>query len=98
MYRMNSGSLTRGKWFQPESQPFVLQERDSSCTIQLGPDDPEIAFTDWILDDSWPEGNYVWRVKSIDDQDNTETRTIGLALGSSLPLSIYFLRGVHRRC
>ena len=78
MYRMNSGSLTRGKWFQPESQPFVLQERDSSCTIQLGPDDPEIAFTDWILDDSWPEGNYVWRVKSIDDQDNTETRTIGL--------------------
>ena len=78
MYKMNSGSLTRGAWFEPESQGFALQERDSSSTITLGPDDQEIAFTDWILDDDWPEGNYVWRVKSIDDQDNTETRTIGL--------------------
>ena len=78
MYKLSGHSLTRGEWFLPESQPFTLTERDSTCTIQLGPDVPEIGFNDWILDDGWPEGNYVWRVKNLGDTVNTETRTIEL--------------------
>ena len=78
MYKLSGHSLTRGEWFLPESQPFTLTERDSTCTIQLGPGDPEIGFNDWILDDEWPEGNYVWRVKNLCDTMNTETRTIEL--------------------
>lgn len=78
MYKLSGHSLTRGEWFLPESQPFTLTERDSTCTIQLGPGDPEIGFNDWILDDEWPEGNYVWRVKNLGDTMNTETRAIEL--------------------
>ena len=78
MYKLSGHSLTRGTFFLPETQPMILQERESSCTLQLGPDGPEIGFNDWILDDDWPEGNYVWRVKSLDDTVTSETRQIGL--------------------
>ena len=78
MYKLSGHSLTRGTFFLPETQPMILQERDSSCTLQLGPDGPEIGFNDWILDDDWPEGDYVWRVKSLDDTVTSETRQIGL--------------------
>ena len=78
MYKLSGHSLTRGTFFLPETQPMILQERDSSCTLQLSPDGPEIGFNDWILDDDWPEGNYVWRVKSLDDTVTSETRQIGL--------------------
>ena len=76
MYKLTGHGLTRGEWFVPESQPMTLTERNSSCSITLGPLAPEIGFDDWILDDDWPEGPTVWRVKSIDDQVDKETVTV----------------------
>ena len=78
MYKLSGHSLTKDVWFEPESQGMTLSERDSTTSITLGPDAPEIGFDEWILDDMWPEGNYVWRVKSLGDQTNTETRTTEL--------------------
>ena len=78
MYKLSGQSLTRGTWFLPETQPMIIQERDSTSTITLGPDAPEIAFDDWLLDDDWQEGDYVWRVKNITDDTNTDTRTVEL--------------------
>ena len=73
MYKLSGHSLTKGEWFNPESQPMQLGERDSTSTITLGPDAPDISFNDWLLDDRWPEGDYVWRVKSLGDDAVGET-------------------------
>ena len=78
MYKLSGHSLTKDVWFEPESQGMTLSERDSTTSITLGPDAPEIGFDEWILDNRWSEGNYVWRVKSLGDQTNTETRTTEL--------------------
>lgn len=78
MYKLSGHSLTKGRWFVPETQPMILQERDSTCSITLGPDGPEIAFDDWLLDDDWPEGPYVWRVKGINDDTGADTKTVEL--------------------
>lgn len=78
MYKLSGHSLTRGEWFQPESQGMVLAERDSTTSITLGPDAPAIAFDDWLLDDDWPEGPYVWRVRGINEDALTDTRTVEL--------------------
>ncbi len=78
MYKLSGHSLTKGEWFQPESQGMVLAERDSTTSITLGPDAPAIAFDDWLLDDDWPEGPYVWRVRGINEDALTDTRTVEL--------------------
>ena len=78
MYKLSGHSLTKGRWFVPETQPMILQERGSTCSITLGPDGPEIAFDDWLLDDDWPEGPYVWRVKGINDDTGADTKTVEL--------------------
>lgn len=79
MYKLIGHSLTHGAFFLPESQPMTLTERDSSCTIQLDPEAaPAIGWDDWILDDDWPEGPTVWRVKGIGDAPITDTATYEL--------------------
>jgi hypothetical protein len=57
---------------------MVLAERDSTTSITLGPDAPAIAFDDWLLDDDWPEGPYVWRVRGVNEDALTGTRTVEL--------------------
>ena len=78
MYKLTQHSLTRGVWFEPETQSMTLAERNTVSSITLGPDAPEIGFNDWILDEEWPEGPTVWRVKSIDDQTDSKTVTVSL--------------------
>ena len=78
MYKLSGHSLTKGTWFIPETQPMILQERDGTCSITLGPDAPAIAFDDWLLDDEWPDGPYVWRIKGINDDTGADTKTVEL--------------------
>ena len=79
MYLLTRNSLTRGEWFQPDSQSLNWTERESSSSITLGREDvPEISLGDWVLDEDGPAGATVWRVKTIDDQTNAETVTIEL--------------------
>ncbi len=79
MYKLIGHSLSRGEKIVPETQPMTLQERDSTSTITLDPETaPGIGFDDWILDDGWPEGNYVWRVRSISDATPEDNVTVEL--------------------
>ena len=71
-------SLTEKGRFQPESQPLTLNQRQSTARIVVGPAAPEIAVGDWMQDMDEPGAGIVWRVKSIDNQLETETRTIVL--------------------
>ena len=71
-------SLTERARFQPESQPLTLNQRQSTTRIVVGPAAPEIAVGDWMQDMDEPGAGIVWRVKSIDNQLETETRTIVL--------------------
>ena len=77
MIRLLEGhSLTERARFQPESQPLTLNQRQSTTRIVVGPAAPEISVGDWLQDMDEPGSGIVWRVKSIDNQLETETRTI----------------------
>lgn len=79
MIRLLEGhSLTERARFQPESQSLTLNQRQSTARIVVGPAAPEIAVGDWMQDMDEPGAGIVWRVKSIDNQLDTETRTITL--------------------
>ena len=71
-------SLTPAARFDPESFQLTLGERDSSATITVGPEVPEIGIGSWLQDDTDPGRGIVWRVKSISTDYSTETRTISL--------------------
>ena len=78
MYKLNGHTLEKGVWFLPESQALTLTERSSTSTITLGPDAPTIGFNDWLYDEDSPGGPYVWRVKSITEQNSSNTISIEL--------------------
>ena len=71
-------SLTENEQFMPESMPLNLSERQSTATIIVGEDAPEISVGDWIRDDTEPGQGIVWRVKTVDTQHEKKTRTIQL--------------------
>ena len=75
---LNGHSLTKKERFVPESQPLNLAERASTTTLTVGPSAPEIGVGDWLQDETEPGAGIVWRVKSVDTQQETETRTIQL--------------------
>lgn len=75
---LNGHSLTEKARFQPESMPMVLNERQSTATITVGPAAPEIKVGDWLQDMDEPGAGIVWRVKTVDTQYETKTRTLRL--------------------
>ena len=75
---LNGHSLTEKARFQPESMPMVLNERQSTATITIGPAAPEIKVGDWLQDMDEPGAGIVWRVKTVDTQYETKTRTLRL--------------------
>lgn len=79
---LNGHSLTEKARFQPESMPMVLNERQSTATITVGPAAPEIKVGDWLQDMDEPGAGIVWRVKTVDTQYETKTRTLRLCTGS----------------
>ena len=75
---LNGHSLTEKARFQPESMPMILNERQSTATITIGPAAPEIKVGDWLQDMDEPGAGIVWRVKTVDTQYETKTRTLRL--------------------
>lgn len=75
---LNGHSLTKKEQFVPESMSLNLAERASTATLTVGPSAPEIAVGDWMQDETEPGAGIVWRVKSVDTQQETETRTVQL--------------------
>jgi len=62
--------------FKAEKFAMTLGERDSSATITIGPDAPEIIIGDVLKDETEPGAGIVWRVSKVDTDYNTNTRTL----------------------
>lgn len=78
MVLLQGHSLTPGEKLSPDSLALNLEERGGSATLSLGPDQPDLAFNAWLLDDTQPGQGIVWRVRSVDNSYHTETRTVQL--------------------
>lgn len=78
MILLNGHSLTAGQKFTPETMQLTLAERNSSASMTVGPDAPQMALGDWMQDDTDPGKGIVWRVKTIDTDYNRQTRTVQL--------------------
>lgn len=64
--------------FMPERMQLQLTERNSTATMTLGDGAPTIAIGDWLQAEDGPAKGIVWRVRSIDTQYDTNTRTVQL--------------------
>ena len=78
MILLQGHSLTVRDRFNPERMQLSLSERQSTATLTLGPEAPVLQVDDWLKDDTEPGKGIVWRVKTVDTQFNTETRTVTL--------------------
>ena len=78
MILLNGHSLERKDWFRVEIMALNLEERNSTATITIGPEAPEIAINDWLQDDTEPGKGIVWRVRTVTKNVETRTRTIQL--------------------
>ena len=78
MIKLIGQSLSRGAQIDAESIALNLMERQSTATLSLGPEEPEVAVGEWMLDDVEPGAGIVWRVKTVDDTFNTRTRAVAL--------------------
>ena len=78
MILLRGHTLQAKNWFRAEKMPLNLEERNSTATVTVGPEAPEIAINDWLKDDTEPGKGIIWRVKSVQNQVDTKTRTIGL--------------------
>ncbi len=78
MILLHGHTLQKKAWFRAESMPLNLEERNSTATITLGPDAPEIAINDWLQDDTEPGKGIIWRIKTVRNQVEAKTRTVTL--------------------
>lgn len=78
MIQLQGHSLTAQRVLHPETFALNLSERDSTATITLPPDAPEIVLGDWLQDTEEPGAGIVWRVKTNDAQINAGQRTHSL--------------------
>lgn len=70
------GSLNVQDTFTAEKFALNLSERQSTATITVGPEAPVIGVGDWLRDNDYPGNGIVWRVKSVDEDFASNTRTI----------------------
>ena len=75
---LNPHSLTVKNRFMPETMSLQLSERQSTATVTVGPEAPVISVSDWLKDETAPGNGIVWRVKTVEQQYDTNTRTIQL--------------------
>ena len=69
-------SLNVANRFRPESMGLNLEERKSTASITASLDEPDVEVGTWLQDETEPGEGIVWRVKTVDAQYNTRTRTI----------------------
>lgn len=62
--------------FRAEKFAMTLEERNSTATITVGPDAPEIIIGDILRDDDEPGKGIYWRVSRTETDYKTNTRTI----------------------
>ena len=75
---LNGHSLAVKNYFRAEKFALNLSERQSTATLTVGSEAPEIKVGDWLRDEEDPGKGIVWRVKTVDTAYETNTRTIQL--------------------
>ena len=78
MILFNGHGLTPKERFTPEAFGLQLSERQSTATLTLSPSAPVLRVDDWVMAESGPGARIVWRVKTVDDQVERQTRTVQL--------------------
>lgn len=78
MIILSGHSMTAADRFRPESMGLNLEERKSTANVTTALDAPEVAVGTWLMDDTDPGSGIIWRVKTVDTQYNTQTRTLQL--------------------
>lgn len=79
MILLTGHTLTPKLVFTPESMNLSLVTNGiSTATMTLGPEGPDVGIAAWFLDNTNPGRGIVWRVKGIDTDIHTQTRTIQL--------------------
>lgn len=78
MILLKGQTLERKSYIRPEAMSLNLEERNSSAQLTLGPEAPAVGVGDWMLDDTEPGKGIVWRVKTVTESAETETRTVAL--------------------
>ena len=73
---LNNGSVTVKRQFKAEKFALNLSERQSTATITIGAEVPAINVGDWLRDEENPGAGIVWRIKTIDTDYATNTRTL----------------------
>ena len=77
MIALLDGHSTKVKaWFQAEKFALNLSERQSTANITIGPEAPVIGVNDWLRDEEEPGAGIIWRVKTIETDYATDTRTL----------------------
>ena len=75
---LNGKSLEVKNRFLPERMSLSLSERGSTAVLTLGPECPALQVGNWLRDETNPGRGIIWRVKSIETQYDTNTRTVQL--------------------
>ena len=78
MILLSGHTLNVKNYIFPEAMSLNLEERNSTATLTLGPEAPEIGINDWIKGCEDPGKGIVWRVKSVSEDVEKSTRTISL--------------------
>ncbi len=78
MILLNGHSLTVKNRFMPEKLALQISERQSTATMIIGPEAPGMNVGDWLQCEEGPAKGVVWRVKTIDQQYDKDTRTVTL--------------------
>lgn len=74
----NGHSLTVKTYFAAEAAGLQLSERQSTASLTLSNDAPALNVDDWVRFEDGPGAGIVWRVKTIDDAVEKQTRTVTL--------------------
>ena len=78
MILLNGHSLTAKQKIPLKSMGLQLKERDSTATINLGPEAPALSIGTWMKDETDPGKDIVWRVRSIRQAYGTKTVNVQL--------------------
>lgn len=78
MIVLSGQTLTAAGKIRPEGMSLSLEERNSTATLTVGPDAPDISVGTWLKDDTNPGAGIVWRVKSIEERYGEKSRELQL--------------------
>ena len=76
MILLQAHSLNRTGAFEAETCGLNMAEKDGQIQFTVGPEAPEMETGQWIMDDEEPGAGIIYRIRTIENNYSTETRTV----------------------